>query len=180
MWAESCLNSAEREQAQGRTPLMWQSGKVAKWRDLWTKTKSATSCGRLRTRRDWQVTVQNAIGPWPIHEVVPMAVRNAVSAATKTFTASSMMRCFFIITSFLFLSHRFHRFHRFSFLSRIWELENFSAMIRIFASQWIWELFPAEEFFVTQIPQISQIFFLSRIREFLSLSHSSLATTTIL
>ena len=32
-----------------------------------------------------------------MHEVVPMAVRKAVSAATKTFTASSMMRCFFII-----------------------------------------------------------------------------------
>ena len=67
--------------------------------------------------------------------VVPSAVRNAVSAATRTFTASSMILCFFIISSFLF---------------------------------------------VTQIPQISQIFFLSRIREFLSLSHSSLATTTIL
>jgi hypothetical protein len=25
------LNSAEREQAQGRMPLMWQSGNVAKW-----------------------------------------------------------------------------------------------------------------------------------------------------
>ena len=64
--------------------------------------------------------------------VVPSAVRNAVSAATITFTASSMILCFFIISSFLFLSHRFHRF---SFLSRIRELENFSAMIRIFASQ---------------------------------------------
>ena len=31
-----------------------------------------------------------------MHEVVPMAVRNAVSAATITFTANSMMRCFFI------------------------------------------------------------------------------------
>ena len=29
--------------------------------------------------------------------VVPSAVRNAVSAATITFTASSMMRCFFMI-----------------------------------------------------------------------------------
>ena len=44
--------------------------------------------------------------------VVPSAVRNAVSAATITFTASSMIRCFFIISSFL-LSHRFHRFHKF-------------------------------------------------------------------
>ena len=47
--------------------------------------------------------------------VVPSAVRNAVSAATITFTASSMILCFFIISSFLFLSHRFHRSHRFSF-----------------------------------------------------------------
>ena len=39
-----------------------------------------------------------------MHEVVPMAVRNAVSAATKTFTASSMMRCFFMISSFLFVT----------------------------------------------------------------------------
>ena len=46
--------------------------------------------------------------------VVPIAVRNAVSAATITFTASSMILCFFIISSFLFrhtdftifLSHR--------------------------------------------------------------------------
>ena len=35
-----------------------------------------------------------------MHEVVPMAVRNAVSAATKTFTASSMMRCFFMVRCF--------------------------------------------------------------------------------
>ncbi len=28
--------------------------------------------------------------------VVPIAVRNAVSAATNTFTASSITRCFFI------------------------------------------------------------------------------------
>ena len=35
-----------------------------------------------------------------MHEVVPMAVRNAVSAATRTFTASSMMRCFFMVRFF--------------------------------------------------------------------------------
>ena len=29
--------------------------------------------------------------------VVPIAVKNAVSAATITFTASSMIRCFFMI-----------------------------------------------------------------------------------
>ena len=32
--------------------------------------------------------------------VVPIAVKNAVSAATITFTASSMILCFFIISSF--------------------------------------------------------------------------------
>ncbi len=31
--------------------------------------------------------------------VVPSAVRNAVSAATITFTASSIMRCFFMVAS---------------------------------------------------------------------------------
>ena len=34
--------------------------------------------------------------------VVPSAVRKAVSAATITFTANSMIRCFFIRFSFLF------------------------------------------------------------------------------
>ena len=34
--------------------------------------------------------------------VVPIAVRNAVSAATRTFTANSMIRCFFIRFSFFF------------------------------------------------------------------------------
>ena len=37
--------------------------------------------------------------------VVPSAVRNAVSAATRTFTANSMILRFFIISSFL-SSHR--------------------------------------------------------------------------
>ena len=37
-----------------------------------------------------------------MHEVVLIAVRNAVSAATITLTASSMILCFFIISSFLF------------------------------------------------------------------------------
>ena len=39
-----------------------------------------------------------------MHEVVLIAVRNAVSAATRTFTASSMILCFFIISSFLFVT----------------------------------------------------------------------------
>ena len=32
-----------------------------------------------------------------MHEVVLIAVRNAVSAATNTFTASSMILCFFMV-----------------------------------------------------------------------------------
>ena len=46
-------------------------------------------------------SVQMTIGPWPKHEVVLMAVRKAVSAATITFTANSMMRCFFIFFSLI-------------------------------------------------------------------------------
>ena len=45
-------------------------------------------------------TVQMPMGPWPKHDVVLMAVRKAVSAATITFTANSMMRCFFIVFVF--------------------------------------------------------------------------------
>ena len=37
-----------------------------------------------------------------MHEVVLMAVRKAVSAATRTFTANSMIRCFFIRFSIFF------------------------------------------------------------------------------
>ena len=29
--SQACLNFAEREQVQGRMPLLWQSGKVALW-----------------------------------------------------------------------------------------------------------------------------------------------------
>ena len=47
--------------------------------------------------------VQNTIGPWPIHEVVVIAVRKAVSAATTTFTAISPKR-FFIRYSFLLIN----------------------------------------------------------------------------
>ena len=35
-----------------------------------------------------------------MHEVVLMAVRKAVSAATRTFTANSMIRCFFMVFTF--------------------------------------------------------------------------------
>ncbi len=41
-----------------------------------------------------------------MHEVVLMAVRKAVSAATITFTANSMMRCFFMRFSFFFRGMR--------------------------------------------------------------------------
>ena len=42
------------------------------------------------------------MGPCPIQLVVPIAVKNAVSAATNTFTASSITRCFFIVSSLFF------------------------------------------------------------------------------
>ena len=45
-----------------------------------------------------------AIGPSPIQLVVPIAVKNAVSAATITFTASSTILCFFMIYLLFFLS----------------------------------------------------------------------------
>ena len=41
------------------------------------------------------------IGPMPMHDVVVMAVRNAVSAATTTFTSVSMILLLFMATSFL-------------------------------------------------------------------------------
>ena len=37
------------------------------------------------------------IGPYPAHDVVVIAVRNAVSAATSTFTATSIILFFFIL-----------------------------------------------------------------------------------
>jgi hypothetical protein len=45
--------------------------------------------------------------------VVEMAVRNAVSAATMTFTASSMMRCFFIDIDFFSLNNGLNGFYGF-------------------------------------------------------------------
>ena len=56
----------------------------------------------LSVRWRVSVSVQMTIGPWPMHEVVLMAVRKAVSAATITFTANSMIRCFFMRFSFFF------------------------------------------------------------------------------
>ena len=42
------------------------------------------------------LSVRQKSGPKPMHEVVPSAVRNAVSAATTTFTASSISHLFFM------------------------------------------------------------------------------------
>ena len=42
-------------------------------------------------------TMNHQIGPCPMQLVVPSAVRKAVSAATATFTTSSIIRFFFII-----------------------------------------------------------------------------------
>ena len=39
------------------------------------------------------------MGPWPMHDVVVIAVRKAVSAATATFTAISTKRFFIRYTS---------------------------------------------------------------------------------
>ena len=46
--------------------------------------------------------LQSQNGPLPMQLVVPSAVRNAVSAATITFTASSMILCFFMVRFFFF------------------------------------------------------------------------------
>ena len=49
------------------------------------KEKSATSCGEIADAERLDVfCVQNAIGPWPMHEVVPRAVRAAVRIDTMT------------------------------------------------------------------------------------------------
>ena len=49
------------------------------------KEKSATSCGEIADVERLDVfCVQNAIGPWPMHEVVPRAVRAAVRIDTMT------------------------------------------------------------------------------------------------
>ena len=40
--------------------------------------------------------------------VVDIAVRNAVSAATITFTANSTILCFFIDIKFFFFNYEFH------------------------------------------------------------------------
>ena len=44
------------------------------------------------------ISARGQNGPCPMQLVVLIAVKNAVSAATITFTASSIIRCFFIIS----------------------------------------------------------------------------------
>ena len=43
--------------------------------------------------------IQKVMGPWPMQLVVVMAVRKAVSAATMTFTAISIIR-FFMVSNY--------------------------------------------------------------------------------
>ena len=49
------------------------------------------------------ISARGQNGPCPMQLVVLIAVKNAVSAATITFTASSIIRCFFIRLSPFFL-----------------------------------------------------------------------------
>ena len=49
----------------------------------------------------------SGIGPMPMHDVVVMAVRNAVSAATTTFTSVSMILLLFIAFDFFILNFEF-------------------------------------------------------------------------
>ena len=114
--------------------------------------------------------------------VVPSAVRNAVSAATITFTASSMILCFFIISSFLSSHRNSQILTDFLFIKNL-RIREFFCNDKNYCFAMNLRIVSSRRFFVTQIPQISQIFFFIknlRIREFLSLSHSSLATITIL
>ena len=90
--------------------------------------------------------------------VVPSAVRNAVSAATITFTASSMILCFFMISSFL-LSHRFHRFSQIFFFIKNLRIREFFCNDKNYCFAMNLRIVSSRRFFVTQIPQISQIFF---------------------
>ena len=73
----SCLNSAEREQTQGvRMPLMWQSGKVAKWRN-----------GKLFTMDDLRALKRGYCGE--------SALRNIITRwcpRTSWFAASSLIQ----------------------------------------------------------------------------------------
>ena len=85
--------------------------------------------------------------------VVPSAVRNAVSAATITFTASSMILCFFMISSFL-LSHRFHRFSQIFFFIKNLRIREFFCNDKNFCFAMNLRIVSRRRFFVTQIPQI--------------------------
>ena len=66
------------------------------------KSKRASFLRRLPSiyTHDSCPLLYSQFGLYPMQLVVPSAVRNAVSAATITFTASSMILCFFIIRCF--------------------------------------------------------------------------------
>ena len=69
------------------------------------------------------------MGPWPMQLVVVMAVRKAVSAATITFTAISIIR-FFIRVFFVFAQSRRVSQRLLPIICYLYQsLENFSAKI---------------------------------------------------
>ena len=48
----------------------------------------------------WGEALQKTNGPWPVHDVVVSAVRNAVRAATTIFATTSRIRSFFMVIIF--------------------------------------------------------------------------------
>ena len=68
------------------------------------ESKRASFLRRLPSvqTNDSYLLLYSQSGLYPMQLVVPSAVRNAVSAATITFTASSMILCFFMVRFFFF------------------------------------------------------------------------------
>jgi hypothetical protein len=65
------------------------------------KKKSATSMmENADDDRVFVFFVQNAIGPWPMHEVVPRAVRAAVRMLTMTCRMVFQVSLFFMVLDF--------------------------------------------------------------------------------
>ena len=63
------------------------------------KKKSATSMmENADDDRAFVFFVQNAIGPWPMHEVVPRAVRAAVRMLTMTCRMVFQVSLFFMVS----------------------------------------------------------------------------------
>ena len=91
--------------------------------------------------------------------VVPSAVRNAVSAATITFTASSMIRCFFIISSFLFFVTQIPQISQIFFFIKNLRIREFFCNDKNYCFAMNLRIVSREDSFVTQILQISQIFY---------------------